>query len=161
MNKLAKDIMGTDVVKIDKSEGIPEILGKLCSNELKTLIVVDENDKMIGLISEGDVLFKEADLKYPSNYVFLGGIIYTNRTETKEYDNMLKKELALTAEELMSKNVVKGSADMTIHEITNLMVRNKVSRIPVEDINGSVVGIILKSHILAYIKQRYDTIEMI
>ncbi|MCT4585757.1 MAG: CBS domain-containing protein [Peptostreptococcaceae bacterium] len=155
MKRLAKEIMRRDISFIKKEAKIDYILKKIKSSELKILMVIDDYNHPIGIITDTDILFKEADLDFPNTYSLLGSIIFTNLSETKDYKEKLRKEVAIDANNLMSKNLIMGDINSTVHDICNLMINNNVSHIPIVNDDNEVIGIVTKKEIIEIIIDNY------
>ncbi|WXR61339.1 CBS domain-containing protein [Peptostreptococcaceae bacterium AGR-M142] len=155
MKRLAKEIMRRDISFIKKEAKVDYILKKMKSSDLKILMVIDDYNHPIGIITDTDILFKEADLDFPNTYSLLGSIIFTNLSETKEYKEKLRKEVAIDANNLMSKNLIMGDINSTVHDICNLMINNKVSHIPIINDENEVIGIVTKKEIIEIIIDNY------
>jgi CBS-domain-containing membrane protein len=100
--------------------------------------VLDDDQKVIGIVSEADLLAKEvlnADR---------GGPI-TAMLHHKELD----KADGVTAGDLMSSNVVTVTPDDTVEQAARLMYHLQVKRLPVVDAGGYLVGIVSRSDLLA------------
>lgn len=155
MKRLAKEIMRRDINFIKKEAKIDYILKKMKASDLKILIVIDDYNHPIGIITDTDILFKEADLDFPNTYSLLGSIIFTNLSATNEYKERLKKEVALDANNLMSKNLIMGDISSTVHDVCNLMINNNISHIPITNDDNEVIGIVTKKEIIEIIIDNY------
>lgn len=106
----------------------------MCFNKLNGLPVVDDNDNMIGIISEKDVLFS----MFPNMHeVMVSGEKVDFEDMEKDYDGVLTH----TVDDLMTKKVASVSSDMPILRAASMMWVYKIRRIPVVD-NNQLVGII-------------------
>ena len=63
-DKKAKDIMTTDVIVAKKGDTISEVANVLISGKIGGLPVVDEDNKVVGIISETDIIKKEKKANY-------------------------------------------------------------------------------------------------
>lgn len=142
----AKDIMQRKVLSIKKDVFIKEIAKILFENKISGVPVVDEEDKVIGIVTEKDLIIKEKKPSFPSYVEFLGSILFLEGV--KKYDEELKKLAATTAEEIMTKDVHTITEDASIEEIANIMVDNSVNRVPVVDKGGKIIGIISRADML-------------
>ncbi len=116
---LAKDIMKTDVVTIGVHTTIAEAIGVLLKHEISGLIVLDENGKVGGVISEKDVMIA--------------------------YDFVQRTDIAIS--EFISRDVISVKADTPIKDVSRTLVQLNIKRVPVID-DGKLVGVISRHDIL-------------
>ncbi len=129
-----KDIMSTEVETCKSGTSIKDVATIMCFNKLNGLPVMDNNDNMIGVISEKDVLFS----MFPDMHdVMSSGAKIDFEDMEKDYDSILTN----TVDDLMTKNVASVSSDMPILRAASMMWVYKIRRIPVVD-NNQLVGII-------------------
>ena len=75
-NKKAKDIMTTDVKVAKQTDTIKSIAKILIHEKIGGLPVVDEDNRVVGIISETDIIKKEKHVAVPEFITFLQGVIY-------------------------------------------------------------------------------------
>lgn len=141
---IVKDIMSTNVITISKDAQIDEIAKLLIEKNIGGAPVV-EDGKVIGIITKNDLIYKDIEVKFPSYVEILGGIFYVE--SIKHYEEKLKKYLANKAEDIMSSNVITISEDVDIKEVAEIMVEQKVTRLPVIK-DDKLVGIITRGDIV-------------
>ena len=135
----AKDIMTTNVITINQNAPIPLIAKILVENSISGAPVVDNENNIVGMVSEGDLLRKETSPRLPSHINILGAFIYYNGVE--RYHDDLKKLMAEQAESLMTEDVITISPDTEIEEIGKLMLEHGIKRLPVVQ-DGKMVGLV-------------------
>jgi CBS domain-containing protein len=138
MNVTVNDVMTTTVVAVKKGASYKEMAALLRKYRVSAFPVLDDDQKVIGIVSEADLLAKEvlnADR---------GGPI-TAMLHHKELD----KADGVTAGDLMSSNVVTVTPDDTVEQAARLMYHLQVKRLPVVDAGGYLVGIVSRSDLLA------------
>ncbi len=141
----AKDIMVREVVTVNQSATINEIAKILIEHKISGAPVVDDAGKLVGIVSEKDILHKETNPRLPNFISILGAIIYYNGVERFHED--FKKLMARQAVEIMTEKVVAVSEDVEIEKVAGLMINHGVKRIPV--VRGEkIVGIISRADII-------------
>ena len=120
---IAKDIMNKIVTAAKKKTIGRDLAIKLLSGMYSGLPVIDDNGKVIGIVSEFDLLKALRDGKALEE---------------------------VKAEYIMSKNPICVSENTPIEEIIDLMVKNNIIRVPVVR-NGTLVGVISRCDILSTI----------
>jgi CBS domain-containing protein len=143
---LAKDIMTKNVITINKDASIDELSNILINNKISGVPVVDEEGKVIGIVTEADIIVKDTDLHFPRYFKLLDSIIYLE--SLNKFKNNLKKHLATKVNEIMSSKVISCSPETPVDEVANLMVDNKVNRIPVLSEDKKILGIITRADIV-------------
>jgi CBS domain-containing protein len=138
MNVTVNDVMTTTVVAVKKGASYKEMAVLLRKYRVSAFPVVDDDQKVIGIVSEADLLIKEA------LNADRGGPI-TAMVHHKELD----KADGVTAGDLMSSNVVTVKPDDTVEQAARLMYHLQVKRLPVVDAGGYLVGIVSRSDLLA------------
>ena len=149
--KKAKDIMTTNVKVAKETDTISDIANTLISEKIGGLPVVDENNKVVGIISETDIMKKEKYINPPEYITFLQGLIYLDDFKKMEHD--IKDVAATQVKDLMSTDVVKVHEDDTFDDVANIMIKKSVNRVPIVDQYNKIKGIICRYDI---IKSMYE-----
>ncbi|MFK5986794.1 MAG: CBS domain-containing protein [Pseudomonadota bacterium] len=131
---LVKDAMSTGVKTCSKGDSIKEIASIMCFNEISGLPVVDENNTIIGIVSEKDVLSS----MFPDMQDMLdsGGKPDFEDMEN-DYENILNNKVS----QIMTSTVATVSPEMPVLRAASLMWLHKIRRIPVAE-NNQLVGIL-------------------
>jgi CBS domain-containing protein len=137
MNKTVKDIMTTRVIWVSKDATFREMAAALREYRVSAFPVVDDDRKVIGVVSEADMLTKEALIDEPG---FVGGILH-RRDQAKAR--------GITAGDLMTTTVVAVRPEDTVEHAAKLMYDRAVKRLPVTDESGHLVGIISRADVLS------------
>ena len=145
-NKKAKDIMTTDVIVAKNGDTIANVAKILISGKIGGLPVIDEENKVIGIISETDIIKKEKRAHSTPFINVLEGIIFLDDINKMEKD--LRDIAAYKVEELMSKNIVKVNEDQGFDDVANIMIKKSINRVPVVDENNTLKGIICRYDII-------------
>lgn len=145
-HKKAKYIMTTDVIVAKKGDTISEVANILISEKIGGLPVVDEDGKVIGIISETDIIKKEKRAHSTPFINILEGIIFLDDFNKMEQD--LKQIAAYKVEDLMSTSIVKVNENDTFDNVANIMIKKSINRVPVVDEENKLKGIICRSDII-------------
>lgn len=129
--------MTTRVIWVKKDATFREMATALHEHRVSAFPVVDDDRKVIGVVSEADMLNKEALVD--ESGVF-GGILH-RRDQAKAR--------GVTAGDLMTTAVVAVRPDDTVEHAAKLMYDRRVKRLPVTDENGRLVGIISRADVLS------------
>jgi len=143
---LAKDIMTKKVITINQDASIEELSEILIDSKISGAPVVDNDGKVIGIVTEGDIIVKDTNLHFPRYFKLLDSIIYLE--SLTEFKNSLKKHFATKVSEIMTSDIVSCSAETSVDDVANMMVENKINRVPVLTEEKKLLGIITRADIV-------------
>jgi CBS domain-containing protein len=116
---LVKDVMNPNVITSKPDITVKEAATIMYKHHIGSLIIVEE-DRIVGIITEGDVL----------------------KTIARDLDLNV-----IPLEEVMTKNIVSVEPDKKVEEAVNLMIENRIKKLPVVK-DGKLLGIITASDIM-------------
>ena len=128
-----RDVMSTDVATVAPATDLRDIAALLVEKRISGVPVV-ENGRVVGVVSERDILFKER----PSDGLHRGVLGWL----MDEGDLMLKVD-ARTAGSAMTSPAVTIGPDRGVADAASVMLDESFSRLPVVD-HGSLVGIVTR-----------------
>lgn len=144
---LAKEVMKKEVITVKPDTAVNQIAKLLYENNISGVPVVNDENKLLGVVSETDLITKVSGPHLPAHIQLLGGIIYLARPH--EIEDELNKIKAVTAGEIMTKELITTDEEAEVSEVAALMVENKVNRIPVVSKDKKLVGIITRHDLLS------------
>ena len=106
---LVSEIMTKDVITVQPNASIREIAECLVEKRISGVPVVDGDGRVVGIVSEGDLMRKEIAPDLPDGLCILGAVIYYNGL--REYREAFRKMAAQTARHIMTKEVVSVHAE--------------------------------------------------
>lgn len=145
-DKRAKDIMTTDVIVANKNDIIANVANLLIKEKIGGLPVVDEENKVVGIISETDIMKKESHVDSPRMLNFIQGIIFLD--DMKKFEDEMRAIAAYKVEDLMSKDIITVNENDTFDYVANVMINKSINRVPVVDENNFLKGIICRYDII-------------
>ena len=117
----------------------------LLDNRINGAPVVDESDRLIGILCQSDLIAQQKKLPIPTLFTFLDSVI--QMTSSKKIQKEIKKIAALKVSDAMTPEPVTVKPDTQIETVAALMVDSNLHTLPV--VEGSrLVGIIGKEDIL-------------
>ncbi|WP_369029696.1 MULTISPECIES: CBS domain-containing protein [Streptomyces] len=137
-------VMTTEVVRATYGTPFKEVARLLAEHRISGLPVVDEDEKVIGVVSETDLMLRQAatpDPYEPKRRFRLAGL-------TRHAKRQAEKAEARTAGRLMTEPPVTVHADDTIVEAARTMARRRIERLPVLDEEQRLVGIVTRRDLL-------------
>ena len=100
---------------------------------------VVEDGRLVGIVTEGDLIFRDADIKAPGFLDILGGLIPLGSWD--EYRKEALKSAGVTVDEVMTRELITISPDASLAEASTIMADKRVKILPVaeDDILHSVI----------------------
>jgi CBS domain-containing protein len=147
---IAKDMMTKNVVTVGPEMSVKDLAGLMAEKDIGGAPVVDAAGKLVGIVTESDLIVQDARLQYPTYIHLLDGFIYWPSGAAK-FNEEFKKALGATVGEIMTTDVVTAGADSTIEDLATLMIDKSIGRIPVVDSGGKVLGIVTKHDVVTAI----------
>ena len=145
-----RDIMQSNVVTVGPGTTVRDLADILAENKVSGVPVIDDSRRVVGMVSEADVILQDADLHFPYYVQFLDGIIYLE--SVKKFRERFRKAFGASVADIMSTEVITISPDATVRDAATLMADNKVNRLPVtEDL--ALVGIVTRGDIVRAIAE--------
>lgn len=142
---LAKEIMTSDVIVVKEDATIDEVSKIFVDKNISGLPVVNQYDKLVGVISEGDLVYKQKPVRPPMFINLFDGLIPVDR---KEFQEDMKRIAAYKVGDLMSKPPIYAYEDTPVSEIAELIINKKVNRVPIVNEVHEVVGLISRHDII-------------
>lgn len=151
-----RDIMTKNVIACQADTSIKEAARLMFLNGLTGLPVLDKQDKLVGIITEYDLMRIEDHLHLPVTFAFLGSIVaLDNPLNGDEVEKQLKQLAATKVSDLMTKEVKTIGPDASIEDVAELFLHKKVNPVPVVE-NGKLVGIISRADVVKLIAGEKD-----
>jgi CBS domain-containing protein len=143
---LAKDLMTKNVIKVKADMTIRELSDILLKNKISGVPVVDDEDKLVGIVTEADIIKENIRVQLP--FYFDPLMVTGYMIDFEKYYPNLTDYLNTKVEDIMNRRVKFASPETPLNEIADIMVYNKVNRVPIVDENKKIVGIITRADII-------------
>lgn len=155
----AKDFMTKYVLTVPPDITIHELIRLFVSHNVSAIPVVGEDNALLGIVSEGDLLYKKVRPYIPQFIDVLGGTLYY--CGYGRYEKSFRKLLATEAAEVMTKNVRCVTPETEMTAITTLMVDEHLKSVPVVDEKNILVGMVTRHDILTVLalNEREELVE--
>ncbi len=135
-----EDVMTTEVLTVRSDTSLKEAAELLTRNRISGLPVVDADGHVVGVLSEGDILFKERGAREKRGLV--------DRWLDLPLPEVTAKLDARTAGEAMSAPAVTIGRKRPLTEAANSMIEEGVNRLPVVDDEGRLIGIVTRADLV-------------
>jgi CBS domain-containing protein len=147
MAALVRDIMDTDPATVRPETPVEEVVATLRRHELPGLPVVDGEGRVLGMITEADLVLPddEGDLHIPHYINLFGGTIFLE--PLSRFEQRLRKAFASNAADMMTSDPDAVSPDTTVQEAARIIHESGHNRLPVIE-DGRLVGVVTRLDVL-------------
>ncbi len=140
----AKDVMTRPVITVSPETEVQEIARLLLESRVSAVPVVDEHDRIVGIVSEGDLIsHAAAGTAEPHRRSWWLDFFASSSERAQNY----VKHHGRFAREVMTRDVVTVTEDTPLAEIAHLLESRHIKRVPVVR-DGVVVGIVSRANLL-------------
>jgi CBS domain-containing protein len=138
------DIMQTGWPTLRPDQTVEDVIKLFAESGISGAPVVD-GERLVGIVTEGDLIFRDADVKAPGFLDILGGIIPLGNWE--EYRREALKSAGVTVDEVMTQDLITIPPDATLSEAATVMAEKRVRLLPVAEGEG-LRGVVTRMDIL-------------
>ena len=145
----AAEIMDRDVPTLSPDDDARRAIEILAEQEIGALPVVDDDGKVIGIVSESDLVLseEESDLHLPHYLNIMGGIVFVG--SMKGFEERLNKAFATKVSDLMTSNPFTAKVEDGAEEVARLIAEKHHNHLPVVDGDGRLAGLVTRADVLA------------
>jgi CBS domain-containing protein len=150
-----KDFMTVQPVTTSPSASVEAAVKTMEEHQISGLPVVDEGNRVVGILSEGDLLIRELPMKQPLYMTLLGSIIYFE--SPTQFHQHIKKSLGMLVQDVMTAKPITIHPDASLSDAAEVMLEKKVNRLPVVDADLKLVGILTRHDLVSALKPQVFT----
>ena len=143
-----RDIMRNMVPVAALSTPIAELARLMVEHRVPGLPVIAHGE-LVGIITEADLIQREATVDMPSIVTFLDAVIVADAGTP--FEEELRRVVATTAEELMTSPVISIRDSATVAELATLMLQQQINPVPVVDDSRQIDGLATRSGLIELI----------
>jgi CBS domain-containing protein len=149
--KTAAEIMDPDVSSVSPDDDARTAIDLLAKSDHGAVAVVDEDRKVIGIVSESDLILgdEEADLHLPHYLNIMGGIVFVG--SMKGFEERLNKAFATKVSELMTADPITVHTYENADRVARKIADEHHNHLPVVDEDGRLAGMVTRADALAAI----------
>jgi len=152
----AEDIMTREVITVTEDTSVRELALVFSENNISGAPVFNkEKTKLIGIVTESDLIDQNKKLHIPTVMSILDSFIFLENPIQLEKD--IQKMAGIKASEICSRNLITVDSQTPLDEIASLMSEKKIHTLPVM-VGDKLIGIIGKSDIIRVISQQENII---
>ncbi|WP_306549763.1 CBS domain-containing protein [Desulfobulbus sp.] len=146
----AQNIMTSEVITVKENATVRELAALLLTSNISGAPVVDDAGKVIGVVTESDLIFQNKKVHLPTAFAILDAFVFLERPEKMEME--LKKIAGSKVGDICSRKLISVGPETELEELATLMAEKKIHTLPVMS-EGRLVGVIGKSDIIRTIAQ--------
>ena len=126
---------------------VESVIAVLRENELPGVPVVNEGGRLVGIVTETDLVLPDddGDLHLPHYVNIFGGTVFIE--PLKRFESKLRKAFASTAADMMSEDPTTVSPETSVEEAAKLIHETGHNRLPVVE-HGRLVGVVTRVDVL-------------
>ena len=137
--------MTKKVITVKKNDTVHEIFKTLANNNIMGVPVVHD-DKIVGIVTERDLVIREEDISVPPSINLIGSVVYLQDLE--KFDDLLKKKFGQLATDVMTSPALTLQEHSSLKDILNFMEEHRINRVPILDKDEKLSGIITRTDII-------------
>ena len=148
-----EDAMEVNVVKFKSTDKIVDVAQILRNNKISGAPVVNEENHVVGILSEGDIM-RMLEIHSPKINLILPAPLdlielpVKMKHEMDELAEDMERASSVLIGDIMTKKVVTISKDAEISDAAELMDSHHIKRLPVVDENHKLIGIVTRGDII-------------
>ncbi len=149
-----REIMTTDVAVAHRDTPVNEIAKLMHERDISGVPVVDEGRRIIGIITELDMIERNTRLEMPAFLQILDQARIPLETPG-HYRRRMQHMLGTRAADIMTEKVVTVGADTDVEDLADLMIKRRFNPIPVVE-NGVLVGIVSRADLIQMMAHEFE-----
>ncbi|NJL01425.1 MAG: CBS domain-containing protein [Spirulinaceae cyanobacterium SM2_1_0] len=146
MSQTVADFMMPDPVTVKPQLALSDAIQLLVERQASCLLVVDDDDALIGILSESDLMWQATGVEPPPYIMLLDSAIFLRNPA--RYEKELHKALGQTVGDVMTAKPITIAPERSLREAAQVMHDKHIHRLPVIDASDRLVGLITQSDII-------------
>lgn len=147
----AKEIMTSPVFTVSPDTPVAQVAHLLREKHISGAPVVDDSGRVVGIVTEIDLIKRHAQVHFPTYLPFLDSLIFLG--SPRRYQQDVRRVLGTTAQEIMTRPVQTATPETSVEEIATMMVDERANPIPILDESGALVGVVSHTDIVHLVEQ--------
>jgi CBS domain-containing protein len=147
--KTAAEMMDVDVPAVSPDDDARKVIDLLAKTELGAVPVVDEDRRVVGIVSESDLILsdEESDLHLPHYLNIMGGVVFVG--SMKGFEKRLDKAFATKVSDLMTADPIVAHDFEAADRVAKKIADKHHNHLPVVDADGRLAGMVTRADALA------------
>lgn len=149
----ASDIMTRDVITVAPDDSVRDAVLMLLKNRISAMPVLDDQGRLVGVISEGDLL-RRVEIGTDERRPWWRELFTGNERLARDYIRAHGRKVS----DIMTSPAIYATPATELTEIASLMERNGVKRLPIMK-DGRLVGLVSRADLLRAFAERSGIAE--
>lgn len=141
----AKDIMTRNVITVTPDTTVERFANLLTEHKISGMPVLDEKSKLMGIVTENDLISRNKRLHIPTVVTIFDAIIFLGNP--KKFEEEIKKMIGIKVVDICTKKVITLKEETPLIEIATIMSEKKIHLLPVMR-GDELVGIVGKADLV-------------
>ena len=151
----ARDVMVSPVITAEKNSTVRDVAKLLLANRISAVPVIDSAGKVVGIVSEADLMHRaEAGTERPTSWWL--SLISGESAMASEY----VQSHALKVKDVMATEVQTAQPDTPLVEIADMLEEKHIKRVPIVNAAGELVGIVSRANIIQAVASARPKLEI-
>ncbi|EJJ25170.1 CBS domain-containing protein [Rhizobium sp. CF142] len=149
----AKSVMTTDLVTVSPDTTVAEAARLMLLHHVTAVPVVDADKRLLGLVSEGDVM-RHFGAQFQSKRAQWLRMLAEGEALAPEF----LAEIRINQQhvrEMMHTSIISGDEEASLAELADLMLKHQIKRVPILR-NGVLVGIVSRADVVRAVVETLD-----
>jgi CBS domain-containing protein len=153
----ARDIMTQPVITVRPETPVTEVITLLLQHRISGVPVVDAAERVVGIVSEGDLILRERANRRRTSMAYLFRQLFMDHAKlADEY----RKAHGMVAADVMTREVVTVNPGTPVEEIAHLLAERQIKRVPVVE-DDRLVGIVSRADVLRAAARRLEQLSAV
>ena len=139
------DVMTKEVITVNQDLAVEKLAEILWENRISGAPVVDENDNVVGVVTESDLIDQAKKVHIPTMISILDSVIMLEKADKIEKE--IRKMTGTTVKDICSGTLVTVNPETTLEEVATIMAEQHVHTLPVLA-EGKLVGVVGKADVI-------------
>jgi CBS domain-containing protein len=150
----ARDVMVAPVITVKPTSSVREAANIFLERRISAVPVVDDQGKLVGIISEGDQMHRSESGTERRHPWWLKAFV-SSEMLAAEYAKAHARKVA----DVMTRRVITAAPDTPLHEIAALLEKNSIKRVPIVK-DGQLVGIVSRANLVQAVASARKALEI-
>jgi CBS-domain-containing membrane protein len=138
----ASAVMVSDVITVKPDDTVEDVAGLLLVNRISAVPVVDDSGKIVGIVSEGDLLRRVENGTAHERPWWLK-LLMGRESLAAEFVRECGRKVA----DVMTREIISAEPDTPVADVASLLERHRIKRVPIVQ-NGKIVGIVSRANLI-------------
>jgi CBS domain-containing protein len=147
-----REIMSSPAITVGPTTKIRDVARIMREHVISGVPVVDGSGDLLGVITEMELIARNAPVHEPRYLAVLSALIPVNIEEYRQYKEQLGQALAINAADLMRDEIETIAPDALIEEALEVMLNPEVTMLPVVE-NQRVIGVVTRTDLVRLIEK--------